>query len=166
MSKFDFLAKALQTNVINFLKDWEAKDLQQLGYFFAANYMHEAPTPKQMEFITEFIGKEQWDLFDDEIIQGNGKYFIASKPTKSLVHELSGYILHQCNNRFNLTITQLELAQSDYNLLKLRLRAETLGILYDNSVKLKVKKAIAYKKLLAMFIKYGIFAKEELENYS
>jgi hypothetical protein len=168
MEKYDFLADALQTNVVNYLKDWDSQDLQELGYFFAVNYMHEAPNEKQLEFITEFIGKDEWDVFDDEIIQGNGKYFIASKPTKVLVHELSGYILHICNHRFNLTLLLLKLAKSDFNLLKIQLRADTLTALLESCGErgLKVGKAKAYKKLLEMLIKRSIFTPEELENYS
>jgi hypothetical protein len=165
MEKYDFLADALQTNVINYLKDWDYNDLHELGYFLATNYMNTPPNEKQLEFIDEFISRPKWIIFDDEFIQNNAKYFVSSKDTKMLVHELSGYVLHQCNNRFGIAITRLEVAKSNLKVLKLSLRAETFGILYDNSVKLKVKKAIAYKKILEMLIKYGIFTPEELENY-
>ena len=93
MNKLDKLTNALQDKVVSYLDTLNHDDVARLGIYLGSEVFNGVePNEVQKAFIDKFIGQRQFDKFIEEFVTTQ-PIFVSSKPTRSLIVELTGYVL-------------------------------------------------------------------------
>ena len=136
MNKLDKLTNALQDKVVTYLDTLNHDDVARLGIYLGSEVFNGVePNEVQKAFIDKFIGQRQFDKFIEEFVTTH-PIFVSSKPTRSLIVELTGYVTYYATRKLLQSEKQHQHQQSLERLLNAKVNAVLARAILAKSIEI------------------------------